>query len=326
MNALNRVLIGCGLAGFAVAALAALAPGYPAKPVNMVVPYPAGGYYDLLARVIGAKLGEIWGQPLVVTNRVGANGMVGTEFVAKSAPDGYTLIMGGIGPFAISPGLYAKMTYDPVRDFAAVIHVASAPNVLVVNPSLEASSVSELIALARAKPGALTYSSAGGGSSQHLSGEMFDSMAGVRMTHVPYKGSAPAVTAILGGQVSFLFGTMADVVAHVRAGKLRALAVTSTRRIPALPEVPTMIEAGVPDYEATAWFGVFAPAATPPEIVTKLNQEIGRILRMPDVLERISQQGSAEIIGGTPEQYGEFVRAEIVKWVKVVKASGAKAD
>ena len=311
---------------FACASLAAQAQNYPAKPVRMVVPYPAGGYYDLLARVIGAKLGENWGQPVVVENRVGANGMVGTDFVAKSPPDGYTILMGGIVPVVISRSLYAKMAYDPVRDFAPVIHVASAPNVLVVHPSVDARSVKELIALARSDPGRLTFSSAGSGSSQHLSAEMFDTMVGVKMTHVPYKGSAPAVTATLGGQVSVLFGTMADVVAHIRADKLRALAVTSARRIPALPSVPTMIEAGVPDFEAAAWFGVFAPAAVPRDIVTKLNQDIGRILQMADVLERISQQGSAEIVGGSPEQYGAFVRAEIAKWAKVVKESGAKAD
>ncbi|MBI3373180.1 MAG: tripartite tricarboxylate transporter substrate binding protein [Betaproteobacteria bacterium] len=311
---------------FACASLEAEAQGYPTKPVRFVVPYPAGGYYDLLARVIGAKLGESWGQPVLVENRVGANGMVGTDFVAKSAPDGHTILMGGIGPFGISPSLYPKMAYDPVRDFAPVIHVASAPNVLVVHPSVSAKSVKELIALARADPGKLTFSSAGSGSSQHLSAEMFGAMVGVTMTHVPYKGSAPAVTAVLGGQVSLLFGTMADVVAHIRADKLRALAVTSARRIPALPEVPTMDESGVPGYEATAWFGVFAPAAVPHNIVSKLNEDIGRILLMPDVLERISQQGSAEIIGGSPEQYGAYVRAEIAKWAKVVRESGAKAD
>jgi tripartite-type tricarboxylate transporter receptor subunit TctC len=323
MKTLPQILLAFLLA---CVSLAAGAQNYPAKPVHLVVPYPAGGYYDLLARVIGAKLGEHWGQPVVVGNRVGANGMVGTDFVAKSAPDGYTILMGGIGPFGISPSLYPNMTYDPVRDFAPVIHVASAPNVLVVHPSVEARSVKDLIALARSNPGKLTFSSAGSGSSQHLSAEMFGTMVGVKMTHVPYKGSAPAVTATLGGQVALLFGTMADVVAHVRADKLRALAVTSARRIPALPEVPTLEESGVPGYEATAWFGVFAPAAVPRDIVAKLNQDIGRILRMPDVLERISQQGSAEIIGGSPDRYGAFVRSEIEKWRKVVRESGAKID
>jgi tripartite-type tricarboxylate transporter receptor subunit TctC len=323
MRTLHKLLLAACLAG---SAFAVLAQSYPTKAVRFVVPYPAGGYYDLLARVIGAKLTENWSQPVVVENRVGANGMVGTDFVAKSPPDGYTILMGGIGPFGISPSLYAKMAYDPVRDFAPVIHVASAPNVLVVHPSVDARSVKELIALARSDPGKLTFSSAGSGSSQHLSAEMFNTMVGARMTHIPYKGSAPAVTATLGGQVSVLFGTMADVVAHIRADKLRALAVTSARRIPSLPDVPTMIEAGVPGFEATAWFGVFAPAAVPHDIIAKLNQDIGRILRLPDVLERISQQGSAEIVGGSPEQYGAFVRAEIAKWAKVVSESGAKAD
>jgi len=323
MRTLHKLFLAACLAG---SAFAVLAQSYPTKAVRFVVPYPAGGYYDLLARVIGAKLTENWSQPVVVENRVGANGMVGTDFVAKSPPDGYTILMGGIGPFGISPSLYAKMAYDPVRDFAPVIHVASAPNVLVVHPSVDARSVKELIALARSNPGKLTFSSAGSGSSQHLSAEMFNTMVGARMTHIPYKGSAPAVTATLGGQVSVLFGTMADVVAHIRADKLRALAVTSARRIPSLPDVPTMIEAGVPGFEATAWFGVFAPAAVPHDIIAKLNQDIGRILRLPDVLERISQQGSAEIVGGSPEQYGAFVRAEIAKWAKVVSESGAKAD
>lgn len=323
MRTLHKLFLATCLAG---CAFAVLAQSYPTKAVRFVVPYPAGGYYDLLARVIGAKLAENWSQPVVVENRVGANGMVGTDFVAKSPPDGYTILMGGIGPFGISPSLYAKMAYDPVRDFAPVIHVASAPNVLVVHPSVDVRSVKELIALARSNPGKLTFSSAGSGSSQHLSAEMFNTMVGARMTHIPYKGSAPAVTATLGGQVSVLFGTMADVVAHIRADKLRALAVTSARRIPSLPDVPTMIEAGVPGFEATAWFGVFAPAAVPHDIIAKLNQDIGRILRLPDVLERISQQGSAEIVGGSPEQYGAFVRAEIAKWAKVVSESGAKAD
>jgi tripartite-type tricarboxylate transporter receptor subunit TctC len=310
----------------ACAACAAWAQAYPAKSVRMVVPYPAGGYYDLLARVIGQKLGEMWGQTLVVDNRAGANGIVGTELVAKSPPDGYTIEMGGIGPHGINPSLYDKLPYDAVRDFAPVIHVANAPNVLVVHPSVPVASVAQLIALAKARPGQLNYASNGSGSSPHLSAEMFASMAGIRMQHVPYKGSAPAVTDILAGQVALLFGTMGDVVPHIRAGKLRALAVTGARRIPALPDVPTMIEAGVPGYESVAWFGVMAPAATPREIVLKLNQDIARTMQMPDVLEKITAQGSAEIVGGPPEQFGAFVRAEIAKWAKIVKESGAKAD
>ncbi len=318
-----KALLGIVLTG--VASLA-VAQNWPARPVHFIVPYPAGGYYDVLARVIGAELAETLGQAFVVENRVGANGMVGTDYVAKSAPDGYTIIMGGIGPHGINPSMYPNLTYSPTRDFAAVIHVASAPNVLVVNPSVPVHNVKELIALARVKPGQIPFSSAGSGSSQHLSGEMFNMMAGIKLNHVPYKGSAPSVTAVLGGEVSMLFGTMADVVAHVHAGKLRALAVTSESRIPALPEVPTMIESGLPGFEATAWFGVLAPAATPRPIVERLNGEINRILKRPEILKRISQQGSALIVGGTPEQFSDFIRAEIEKWGKVVRESGAKAN
>lgn len=318
-----EALLGIVLTGLASLAVAQT---WPARPVHFVVPYPAGGYYDILARVIGAELAETLGQPFVVENRVGANGMVGTDYVAKSAPDGYTIMMGGIGPHGINPSMYPNLPYSPTRDFAAVIHVASAPNVLVVHPSVPVHNVKELIALARAKPGQIPFSSAGSGSSQHLSGAMLNMMAGIKLNHVPYKGSAPSVTAVLAGEVSMLFGTMADVVGHVHAGKLRALAVTSVQRIPALPEVPTMIEAGLPGFEATAWFGVLAPAATPRPIVERLNGEINRIIKSPEVLKRISQQGSALIVGGTPEQFADFIRAEIEKWGKVVKDSGAKAN
>lgn len=311
---------------FAMLAPVAAAQSWPARPVHFIVPYPAGGYYDVLARVIGAELGETLGRPFIVENRVGANGMVGTDYVAKSAPDGHTIMMGGIGPHGINPSMYPNLPYSPTRDFVAVIHVASAPNVLVVHPSVAVQNLKELIALAQSKPGQIPFSSAGSGSSQHLSAEMLNTMAGIKLNHVPYKGSAPSVTAILAGEVSMLFGTMADVVGHVRAGKLRALAVTSESRIPSLPDVPTMIEAGLPGFEATAWFGVLAPAATPRPVVNRLNEEINRILKMPEVLKRISQQGSALIVGGTPEHFAEFIRAEIEKWGKVVRESGAKAN
>ncbi len=323
MNRIQQLASGVVLA---CAACAGWAQAYPQKPVHMVVPYPAGGYYDLLARVIGQKLGETWGQSLVVENRVGANGIVGTEYVARSAPDGYTIEMGGIGPHGINPSLYRNLSYDVLRDFAPVIHVANAPNVLVVHPSLPVTSVAQLVALAKAQPGTLNYASNGSGSSPHLSAEMFAAIAGIKMQHVPYKGSAPAVADMLAGHVSLLFGTMGDVVPHIRAGKLRALAVTGAHRIPALPDVPTMIEAGVPGYESVAWFGVVAPAAVSREMVQRLNQDIGHALQLPDVQEKITAQGSAEIVGGTPEQFGAFIRAEIAKWAKIVKDSGAKAD
>ena len=308
------------------ASLAVDAQTYPAKPVRFVVPYPAGGTYDLYARAIGPKLSEIWGQPVLVENRIGANGIIGTDLVAKSAADGYTIMMGGVGPHGINVSLYSKLPYDPVRDFAPVIHISSAPNVLVVHPSVDARSVNELIALARSRPRQLTYSSAGSGSSQHLSAEMFKTMVGVEMTHVPYKGGSPGAVAVLAGEVSMMFASTSDVVRLVRAGKLRGLAVTGARRIPALPDTPTMVEAGVPGYDASAWFGVLAPAATPGEIIDKLNQDIGRVVRLPGIAEVIAQQGSAEAIGGSPEQFAAFIRAEIAKWAKVVKDAGAKVD
>ena len=310
----------------ALACFAARAQPYPSKPVRTVVPYPAGGYYDLIARVVGQKLAESLGQPVVVENRAGANGILGTAFTAKSPPDGHTIMVGGIGPHGINPSLYAKLPYDPVRDFEPVIMVSAAPNILVVHASVAASSVRELIALARARPGQLNYASNGSGSAPHLAGEMFAAMSGTRLNHVPFKGSAPAITAMLGGQIEVHFGNASDVMPHIRSGKLRALAVTGPRRVPALAETPTMIEAGLPDYDYVAWFAYFAPAATPREIVMRLNAEIGRILQSQEVRERLSGQGSVEIAGGTPDQLAGYVRAEIAKWSKVVKDSGAKAD
>ena len=319
------------LAGFGVPFLHTLAQtsaaaSYPNKPVRLIVPYPPGGQYDVYARILGAKLSDVWHQRVVVENRVGANGIVGTNFVAKSAPDGYTIMMGGIGPHGINPSLYSKLPYDVLRDFTPVIHVGSAPNVLVVNPTVAAYSVRELISLAKSKPRQLSFSSAGSGSSQHLSGEMFKMVAGVDMMHVPYKGGAPGALAVVGGEVTLMFASMSDVVMQVRAGKLRALAVTSAQRIPALPDTPTMIEAGVPDFVVNAWFGVFAPAGTPDQIINKLNKDIESLLQMPDIAERLSMGGSSVIVGGTPAQFGEFIRAEIEKWSKVVNASGAKVD
>ena len=304
----------------------AVAQNYPVKAVRMVVPYPAGGTYDIYARVIGQRLTEVWGQPLVIENRAGANAIIGTDLVAKSPPDGYTIMMGGIGPHGINPSLYPKLPYDPVRDFAPVIHVASAPNVLIVHPSVSAQSMNDLISLAQAKPGQLSFSSAGSGSSQHLSGELLKSLIGLKMTHVPYKGGAPGAAAVVAGDVSLMFASASDALKFVGAGRVRALAVTGEKRISALPNVPTMIEAGVPGFVADAWFGVLAPAATPPDIVGKLNIDIGNALKVPEVAERVSLQGSAVIMGGSSEQFGAFIRSEIAKWSAVVKSSGAKID
>ena len=271
-----RVLVSLALGALLqLASVTALAQAYPSRPIKVVVPYPPGGYYDMMARVVGQKMAEGLGQQVVVENRAGANGILGTEFTAKSAPDGYTIMTGGIGPHSINPSLYAKLPYDAERDFAPIILVAVQPNILVVNPSLAATSLRELVA--RAQSSRLSFGSAGAGSSQHLSGEMFTRAANLRMNHVPFKGGAPAISALLGGHIDLFFGTASDVLAHVRAGKLRALAVTSARRIPALPGLPTMAEAGVP-VEASPWFGYVAPAGVPREIIERLNAEIGGAL------------------------------------------------
>jgi len=310
----------------ALAAAGAAAQPYPAKPIRVVVPNPAGGFYDLIARTVGQKVGESVGQPMVVENRVGAGGSVGTEFTARAAPDGYTVMVGGIGPHGIAPSLYAKLPYDPVKDFAPIILVAMTPNILVVHPSSPFQSVQDIVAAARKTPGGVSYASNGNGTSQHLSAEMFATTMGLKFNHVPFKGSAPAITAMLGGQVDFAFAVAPDALAHVKAGKLRALAVTGAKRAAPLPEVPTMAEAGVPGYEATAWFGYLAPAGTPREAIDRLNAEIAKALESPDVRDRLAPGGLSELPGGTPERFGELVKSEIAKWSRVVKESGAKID
>jgi tripartite-type tricarboxylate transporter receptor subunit TctC len=315
-----------GAIALALACTGALAQAYPSKAIRVVVPNPAGGYYDVIARTVGQKLTDTLGQPMVVENRVGAGGIVGTEYTAKSPPDGYTIMVGGIGPHGIVPSLYAKLPYDPVKDFAPIILVATTPNILVVHPSSPFQNVQDIVAAARRKSGALSYASNGNGTSQHLSAEMLATTMGLKLNHIPFKGSAPAITAMLGGQVDFAFAVAPDALAHVKAGKMRALAVTGAKRAAPLPDVPTMIEAGVPDYEAIAWFGYFAPAGTPREIVDQLNAEIAKAIATPDVRERLAPGGLSELPGGTPERLGEFVKAEIAKWSRVVKESGAKVD
>jgi tripartite-type tricarboxylate transporter receptor subunit TctC len=310
----------------ALAAAGASAQPYPSKPIRVIVPNPAGGYYDVIARAVGQKVGESIGQPMVVENRVGAGGSLGTEFTAKSPPDGYTIMVGGIGPHGIAPSLYANLPYDPVKDFAPIILVATTPNILVVHPSSPIKSVQDLVAAARQKPGGVSYASNGNGTSQHLSAEMLATTMGLKLNHVPFKGSAPAVTAMLGEQVDFAFVVAPDALAHVKAGKLRAIGVTGAKRAAPLPEVPTLAEAGVPAYEATAWFGYLAPAGTPREIIDRLNAEIAKALESPDVRERLAPGGLSELPGGTPERFGDFIKTEIGKWSKVVKESGAKID
>jgi len=308
-----------------IASSASAADAYPSKSIRMVVPFNAGGTTDILARAIGQKLSEVFGQQVVVDNRAGAGGNIGADVVAKSAPDGYTLLMGTVGTHAINPSLYAKMPFDHLKDFVPITQVAAVSNVLVVHPSVPAKSVAELIALAKAKPGKLNFASSGNGTSIHLSGELFKTLTGVDMVHIPYKGSAPAITDLLGGQVNLMFDNLPSALPHIKTGKLRALGVTSSKRAPALPDAPTIAEAGVPGFEATSWFGVFAPAGTPKEVVARLHKEIVKALNSPDTKERLSGQG-ADLIGNTPEQFAAYIAAETTKWAKVVKASGAKVD
>jgi len=298
---------------------------YPTKPVRLVVPFPPGGTTDILARAIAQRYSEAFGQPFVVDNRPGAGGNIGSELVAKSPPDGYTLLMGTVGTHAINPSLYAKMPYDHVKDFVPVILVAGVPNVLVVNPSLPVNSVQELIAYAKANPNKLNFASSGNGTSIHLSGELFKTMTGVQMTHVPYKGSAPALTDLIGGQVQLMFDNLPSSLQFIKAGKLRALAVTSLARSSTLPELPTLAESGLPGFEASSWFGVLAPAGTPNDIVKKLNGEIAAWLASPDAKEKLAAQG-AIAAGGTPDAFVTHIAAESAKWAKVVKASGAHVD
>ncbi len=303
----------------------AFAQSYPNHAIRLVVPFPAGGTTDILARAAAQKLTETLGQSVVVDNRPGAGGNIGAELVAKAAPDGYTLLMGTVGTHAINPSLYTKMPYDHIKDFVPVVLVAGVPNVLVVNPSLPINSVADLIKLAKAKPGTINFASSGSGTSIHLSGELFKTMAGVDMTHVPYKGSAPALQDLMGGQVQIMFDNLPSSLALIKAGKLRAIAVTSLKRAPALPDVPTIAESGLPGFEASSWFGILAPAGTPAPIVAKINAEVNKWLQSPDAKEQLLAQG-AEAAGGSPEQFVAHIRAETDKWAKVVKASGAKVD
>jgi tripartite-type tricarboxylate transporter receptor subunit TctC len=298
---------------------------YPTRAITLIVPFPAGGTTDILGRFVGQALSAAWNQPVVVENRGGAGGNIGAAAVAKAAPDGYTLLVGTVGTHAINASLYAKMPYDTLKDFAPVTQIASVPNMLVVTPSLPVGSVTELIAYAKANPGKLNMASSGNGTSIHLSGELFKVMTGVDMVHVPYKGSAPALNDLMAGQVQLMFDNMPSALPQVKGGTLKALAVTTATRSPAMPDLPTVAEAGVPGFEASSWFGVFAPAGTPKEIVAKLQTEIARILKSPEMTERLAQQG-AVAVGNTPQEFGAYVQSELVKWADVVKASGARVD
>jgi tripartite-type tricarboxylate transporter receptor subunit TctC len=315
-----------------VAALAAMwvtagasAQQYPTKPVRFVVPFAPGGSTDTLARTLGTKLSDGLGHQVVIDNRSGGNGNIGMEIVAHAPPDGHTIVLGYIANVAIGPSLYAKLPFDPVRDYEAITLLATSPNVLVAHPSVQANSLKDVIALAKAKPGSLNYASASVASVGHLTGELLNQLAGIKMVHIAYKGSGQAVTDLVGGHIQLMFSGFSSVMPHIKSGKLKPIAQTGEKRSPALPEVPTIAESGFPKFEATAWYGVHAPAKTPKPVVTRLNSEFVKALKAPDVRERLGALGF-ELVGSTPEHYASYIKSEIKKWEKVVKASGAKPE
>ena len=308
----------------AVSATSAFAQGYPSKPAKVIVPYPPGGPTDIVARVVSQKLSDQMGQQFIVENRPGAGGNIGAEAVAKSPGDGYTLLVATTA-HAINPSLFKSLGYNLTKDFAPVSQLTGGPLVIVANPSVPAKNVQELIALAKAKPGTLNYASSGNGQSTHLSAELFGAMAGIKMNHIPYKGSAPALTDVMGGQASLMFDTMLSAMPHVKNGKLKAIAVTSAARSPAAPDVPTVAESGLPGYEAIAWNGLLVPASTPADVVAKLNSELKKALDAPDVKDRFSAQGFGAA-WNTREAFAKFLQSELDKWAKVVKVSGATLD
>jgi tripartite-type tricarboxylate transporter receptor subunit TctC len=323
---LALAVLGAGMLALAPLVAQAQAQGaFPSKALTIVVPFSAGGTTDILARVVGQYMAKNLGQPVIIDNRAGAGGNIGAQMVARAAPDGYTLLMGTVGTHAINQSLYKKLGFDPIKDFAPITRVALVPNLLVANPSQPFKSVKELIAYARANPGKVTFASSGSGTSIHLSGEMFQQMAGVEMQHIPYKGSAPALTDLLGGQTAVMFDNMPSVIGHVRAGKLRPIAVTTPNRSPAVPDVPTIAESGVPGYSATSWFGLLAPTGTPAPVMARLHGSILKALADPEVKKKLAEQG-AEPHGEKPEQFAEFIRSETAKWGQTVKVSGATAD
>ena len=321
------------LATFILASAAALpllpaahADTFPDKPVTLVVPFPPGGPTDAMARTLAAEMKDRLGQPMIVENRAGAGGNIGAEYVARATPDGQTLLFGTSGPLAINASLYRKVSYDPVKSFAPVIQVGHLPNILVVNPSVPAKNVKELVAYAKANPGKLSYASSGNGASSHLAGVLFNASAGVELQHIPYKGTGPALNDLLGGQVSMSFTDVLTALPYVKAGRLRALGVTTAERSQALPDVPTVAEQGVPGYDVSVFFGIVAPAGTPPERVAKLNQAFIEVLDTPKVKQLFASQGLEPAPAHTPQQLGKFIQVQMGKWAGVVKQSGAQLD
>ena len=303
----------------------ATAQAYPAKPIRWISPWPAGGANDIFSRAIGQKIGESLGQQVLVDNRPGAAGTIGSDIAAKAPADGYTLVMGSSPTHAIAPALYPALPYDPLRDFSAVTLVGSVPNVLVLHPSVPAKTVKEFIAVAKARPGKLNFASTGNGTSQHLSAELFKFMAGLDMVHIPYKGTAPALTELVAGQVDLAFENMPALIPHIQAGRLRALAVTTTKRSAVMPELPTIAEAALPGYDASVWFGVFAPAGTPRPVIDRLHGEILKALQTQDLKSRMVAMGT-DVSGMGPDDFSAYVRKEIPKWANLVKAAGVKVS
>ena len=319
-------IVGCLFTMLPTAALSADAPeAWPTKRITYVVPFAPGGNTDTLARIISEKLTGTLGQPVIVDNKPGAGGNIGSDFVAKAKPDGYTILGGTISSHAINSSIYPKMPYDATKDFEPITLIASSPLVLAVPANSPYKTAKDLLAAAKAKPGDLTFASAGTGTSPHLAGELLKSVAHVDVTHVPYKGSGPAVTDLIAGHVQFMFDTALIVGPHIKAGKLRPLAVTSSKRVKTLPDVPTLVEAGVPGYEIGSWQAIFAPAGTPKPIVQKLNTSIVGVLKMPDVQERLAGLGM-DTVAGTPDELGQFQKAEVVKWSKIVKEANIKPE
>jgi tripartite-type tricarboxylate transporter receptor subunit TctC len=317
----------CGtlLQGWHGIAQAQGAASYPSKPIRIIVGFAPGGATDLTARLVAQRLTEGWGQPVIVENRPGASGMIGAEFVAKSPPDGYTLVMATQTSHAVAPSLYRKVAYDPVRDFSPITVAASSALLLVLHPSMPPRSVKELIALAKSRPGELSFASGGVGSSPHMAAELLNSMAGIRIVHIPYKGESPGLADVIGGQVPMMFSNLPTSLPHVKSGKLKALAVSGARRSVLAPEFPTVAETGLPGFEVLTWFGLFAPAAVAKDLIVKLNAEIVRSLNHPEVRAKIAALG-LEIVANSPDEFAAYLQSEIVKWAKVVKDSGARAD
>jgi len=323
----NVVILVCGLATTVVSTAHAAAPAaeaFPSRPVRFIVTFPPGALNDLIARTLSPRLGEIWGQQVVVDNRPGAGTLIGTEMAARAPADGHTLLLTAIS-HAINPSVYPKLPYDSVRDFAPISLIASSPYIMILHPSVNAKTVKEFVALAKAKPGQLAYGSTGTGGSSHLMGVMLDMMAGIQTVHVPYKGLAPALNDMIGGQIQFGFGSYSTVAQHVKTGRLRAIAVTSAKRAATTPDLPTIAESGFPDYDAVPWWGIMVPAGTPKPLVNRINKDVLQALQSKEVRERFEVQG-IEAVGSTPDGFGKFLVAEIARWAKVVKQAGVKPE